>query len=730
MTVPSEDMRYQRVLYSLDGNHVVCGMAKGEVRILDSSNGAKIKTLKNQDKDKKINVCHMDFSPDGKLLAVAYENRHILIWDVDTCELLHRLVNEEDNSYACHKDKITCLRFTPNGLFLWSVEEKGIHKTWSVKSNYKFMRKGVCPANWYFEDENENMEGEVPGGLFTGQYSLEFPEGNSGDMSLPVMFWDDGRVEGKGNDETGDYTITGTYDLASRTVKFSQETYIATVEYDAQFEYTPDTEKEDGSCHIWGDYSIVTWVKTFKGKFDMTLTGPYPKDSEGNESESLVRAWSGDVSADSRLAVTANDDCTLKFYALEGENDPSTRRRKSAEQMVAWIRFSKGGADPKDVRFHPSNPDVVYGCSAHGSVCGFLVSTKKQFVEYVHGGVIETLAISKHGDRLASLMDGDRLNVMIWDTTSTGKGEESLNGGDTKAMEISALEFSHDGTKLAVIVNNCDYVHVLETESGKIISTIEFYTSYDNICFSPDDSQVFVSHGKDVVVFNVLEGNKVDEFKKVYNYEVGRACFSPQGQLAVLGSDERYKPCKIKVFAYPDKRLIREFDDLDRDMKPGVYFSHDGSKLYALGSTGDTNGAFVAVLCMKTGNVLQEVKPSKDNIYRFCIDVSCTKCIVGSHDGDVYVCDLESGRTLLECKPQSWRINGINSFRIDGQDYVVSGCEDRSFKILDMNTGQQLGHMTSTQGVSAVAAVTITGSNRAYVALGDQGTFVRILQWM
>lgn len=35
--------------------------------------------------------------------------------------------------------------------------------------------------------------------------------GNSGDMSLPVMFWDDGRVEGKGNDETGDYTITGNF---------------------------------------------------------------------------------------------------------------------------------------------------------------------------------------------------------------------------------------------------------------------------------------------------------------------------------------------------------------------------------------------------------------------------------------------------------------------------------------------------------------------------------------
>ena len=51
--------------------------------------------------------------------------------------------------FYSHKDKITCLRFTPNGLFLWSVEEKGIHKTWSVESNYKFIRRGVCPANWW-----------------------------------------------------------------------------------------------------------------------------------------------------------------------------------------------------------------------------------------------------------------------------------------------------------------------------------------------------------------------------------------------------------------------------------------------------------------------------------------------------------------------------------------------------------------------------------------------------
>ena len=34
-----------------------------------------------------------------------------------------------------------------------------------------------------------------------------------------------------------------------------------------------------------------------------------------------------------------------------------------------------------------------------------------------------------------------------------------------------------------------------------------------------------------------------------------------------------------------------------------------------------------------------------------------------------------------------YMVVGINSFQMNGQDYIVSGCEDRSFNILDMHTG-------------------------------------------
>ncbi|KAL9963651.1 hypothetical protein ACROYT_G027178 [Oculina patagonica] len=357
----------------------------------------------------------------------------------------------------------------------------------------------------------------------------------------------------------------------------------------------------------------------------------------------------------------------------------------------------------------------------------------KRFATYVHGGGITTFAISKHGDRLASMMCSGtvkQLNVKIWDTTSTGAGEKPLPYG----RSITALEFSHDGTKLAVIVENCDYVPVLETESGKIITTIEkLYADrfFSNVCFSPDDSQVLISRGQDknVVIFSVADGQKVDEFKNVYEYEVGRACFSPQGQLAIMGIDQKYRPCSIKIFTFPEKRLIREFEKVDRLMTPCLYFTQDGSKLCAVRRDWEDDSTTVVVLCMKTGNVLQSINPGKYKIEQFCLDVSCTKCIIGL-EREICVCDLESGKLLFQFKPQSGIINAIDSFRMDGQDYIVSGSDDKSLKVLDMNTGLQLGQMTCPYRVSAVASVTIPGSSRSYVAVGDQWTFLRILQWM
>ena len=93
----------------------------------------------------------------------------------------------------------------------------------------------------------------------------------------------------------------------------------------------------------------------------------------------------------------------------------------------------------------------------------------------------------------------------VWDTTSTGAGEQSLHGGDTKAMEIAALEFSHDGSKLAAVIDNCDYVQVLETESGKLLTSIK-------VCYKSNRTEN--NEQKD-------KGNPpLTQFLQTYNFQI------------------------------------------------------------------------------------------------------------------------------------------------------------------------------------------------------------------
>ncbi len=60
-----------------------------------------------------------------------------------------------------------------------------------------------------------------------------------------------------------------------------------------------------------------------------------------------------------------------------------------------------------------------------------------------------------------------------WDVTTTGGGEVSLHLEDSKAMEISCMKFSSSGAMLAVVINNCDHVIVLETDTGAILHKLE-----------------------------------------------------------------------------------------------------------------------------------------------------------------------------------------------------------------------------------------------------------------
>jgi len=74
------------------------------------------------------NIVSVAISPNGDLIAAAYDDHSIHIWDTATRE---ELTSVEDGLYG-HSDSITDLRFTPDGKLLISVSMDGTIRLWGV----------------------------------------------------------------------------------------------------------------------------------------------------------------------------------------------------------------------------------------------------------------------------------------------------------------------------------------------------------------------------------------------------------------------------------------------------------------------------------------------------------------------------------------------------------------------------------------------------------------------
>lgn len=74
------------------------------------------------------NIVSVSISPNGDLIAAAYDNHSIHIWDTATRD---ELTSVKDGLYG-HSDTITDLRFTPDGKLLISVSMDGTIRLWGV----------------------------------------------------------------------------------------------------------------------------------------------------------------------------------------------------------------------------------------------------------------------------------------------------------------------------------------------------------------------------------------------------------------------------------------------------------------------------------------------------------------------------------------------------------------------------------------------------------------------
>jgi len=74
------------------------------------------------------NITSVALSPNGDLIAAAFDDYSIHVWDATTRE---ELTSAKDGLYG-HSDTITDIRFTPDGKLLISVSLDGTIRLWGV----------------------------------------------------------------------------------------------------------------------------------------------------------------------------------------------------------------------------------------------------------------------------------------------------------------------------------------------------------------------------------------------------------------------------------------------------------------------------------------------------------------------------------------------------------------------------------------------------------------------
>jgi len=231
--------------------------------------------------------------------------------------------------------------------------------------------------------------------------------------------------------------------------------------------------------------------------------------------------------------------------------------------------------------------------------------------------------------------------------------------------------------------------------SGQV--TLEGHTeAVTSVSFSPDGKKIVSgSWDNTLKIWNANTGQEIITLKG-HKSPVNCVSFSPDGKKIVSGSGSRSyfngtEDHPVKIWDATTGQEIRTFE-VGVFGVTSVSFSPDGKKI----ASGSKDG--VKIWDTETGKALQTGAWGTTSV-SFSPDGK--KIVSGSKDKTLKIWDANTGQEIITLKGHTDRVTSV-SFSPDGKR-IVSGSED-GVKIWDANTGQEIltlkGHKSSVNCVS------------------------------